>query len=331
MKEKLTKKDVGFAQIKNDILHSKEISWKAKGIYAYLYSKPNDWDFSADRICLDGIGDRKTILSGLKELEDYGVLERKRLGSGRVEYHITYEHKVLKTDCGDEDPKSENATVAFRHSGKNGLVSNKELNTNTDSLTNKEESPDLEYEEVEEKIPTQSPTRKFLNERRDEIGKPPIKPKKMTTNQEINFSVLKLLTYYRERVQEEHRELHILEKRDDSRNKKIAKLLKSCYEFFSYDDEKIKEMIEWWIEGAGEWCNYRPENCFMTTSCEDFMNREQKEIREKEKEDHKGKWQCEYGHWHEKGQECGHGLQRQMEERSSKFAGELSDKFKIKK
>ena len=333
MRDKLTKKDVGFAQIKNEIICSTFLSWKAKGIYAYLYSKPDDWDFSADRIRLEGIGDRKTILNGLKELEEYGLLERKRLGNGRVEYHITYEPKVLKTDYGSEEPKSENATVAFRHGGKNGLISNKEFITNKESLTNKEVSPEIEpeYEEIEDRIPTTSPTRKFLNQRREESGRPPIQPRKMTTNQEINFNVLKLLTHYRERVQEEHRELHILEKRDDSRNKKIAKLLRSCYEFFSFDDEKIKEMIEWWIEGNGEWCNYRPENCFMTTTCEDFMNREQKEANKKEKEDHKGKWKCEYGHWHEKGQECGHGLQRQMEARSSQFANQLGEKFKINK
>ena len=184
----------------------------------------------------------------------------------------------------------------------------------------------LQYEEVDEKISTASPSRKFTNQRRAETGRPPIAPRKMSSQQEINFEVLKLLTHFRERVREEHRELHILEKRDEARNKKIAKLLKGCYEFFSYDEYKIKDMIEWWIEGAGEWCQYRPENCFMTTACEDFMNKDVK----KDKDDNKGKWKCEYGHWHTKGQECGHGLLRQMEARSSQFASKLGEKFKVK-
>ncbi|NCU32532.1 MAG: hypothetical protein EOM23_06290 [Candidatus Moranbacteria bacterium] len=68
----------------------------------------------------------------------------------------------------------------------------------------------------------------------------------------------------------------------------------------------------------------------MTTTCEDFMNREQKEAREKSKDEHKGQWKCEYGHWHKKGQECGHGLQKAMEARSSQFANQLGEKFKIK-
>lgn len=42
-----------------------------------------------------------------------------------------------------------------------------------------------------------------------------------------------------------------------------------------------------------------------------------------------GKWKCEYGYWHEKNQECGHGLQRQMEKKSSQFADQLKNKFKI--
>ncbi len=40
MKEKLKKQDVGFAQVKNDVLGDPSLSWKAKGIYAYLYGNP---------------------------------------------------------------------------------------------------------------------------------------------------------------------------------------------------------------------------------------------------------------------------------------------------
>lgn len=209
---------------------------------------------------------------------------------------------------------------------------NTESSINTTRLIIQEEqsssSPEFKYEESEEKISTLNPKRKFLNERRAETGRPPMVSRKMSTSQEINFEVLKLLTHFRDRVQSEHRELNILVKRDEARNKKIAKLLKSCYEFFSYDEQKIKDMIEWWIEGAGEWCQYRPENCFMTTSCEDFMNKDIK----KEKEDNKGKWKCEYGHWHERGQECGHALAKTYKmDQTSSYAKNLSEKFKIKK
>lgn len=53
---KTQKAETGFAQIKNEILEDKNLSWKAKGIYAYMFSKPNDWDFSEARIARAGMG-----------------------------------------------------------------------------------------------------------------------------------------------------------------------------------------------------------------------------------------------------------------------------------
>jgi len=255
MKEKLSKKDVGFAQIKNEILSSTFLTWKAKGIYAYLYSKPDDWDFSADRICLEGIGDRKTILNGLKELEEFGVLERKRLGDGRVEYHITYEPTVPKTDCGDEEPKSGNATVAFGHGGKNGLISNKDLITNKEFITNKESF------EI------------FWNLYDKKVGKPKAEKKWNKLSPEEQKAILEYIPKY-----------------------KIAQ-----------PDKTYRKNPETFLNNRG-W---------------------EDELIADNKGENKGAWQCEYGYMHKRGEECGHALERRYQ--TSEYAGQLSDKFKIKR
>jgi hypothetical protein len=85
---KIIKEDIGFTQVGNSILYDKSISLKAKGLYAYLYSKPKGWSFSSLRImqeCADG---RDSIRAGLKELEALGVLTRRKKGDGTVEYSI---------------------------------------------------------------------------------------------------------------------------------------------------------------------------------------------------------------------------------------------------
>jgi hypothetical protein len=47
---KIEKAGVNYTQVSNVVLSNKKLSWKAKGIYAYLFSKPDDWDFSTKRM-----------------------------------------------------------------------------------------------------------------------------------------------------------------------------------------------------------------------------------------------------------------------------------------
>lgn len=45
--------------------------------------------------------------------------------------------------------------------------------------------------------------------------------------------------------------------------------------------------------------------------------------------DTKGKWKCKYGHIHEKGEECGHDLERRYQ--NSEYSQELKSKFQIRR
>jgi hypothetical protein len=66
---KLTVKN-NYATIPNNFLNRNDISLKAKGLFAYLQSKPNDWQFSKERIALqlkEGITSLKAAFSELKK------------------------------------------------------------------------------------------------------------------------------------------------------------------------------------------------------------------------------------------------------------------------
>lgn len=60
-----------FAVTPNELLKNPEISYKAKGLYAQIQSKPDGWDFSAERLALEGSEGRDSIRSGLRELEKF--------------------------------------------------------------------------------------------------------------------------------------------------------------------------------------------------------------------------------------------------------------------
>lgn len=134
-KQKLKKKEVGFTQIKNDVLENPKLSLRAKGMFCYLYSKPDDWEFSSERIVkVSSDGSRSTI-SAIKELEKAGYLTRKRLPTGKVEYFITYEPHVHSAQEASE-PVVRNAQETERPMGGAHNISNTELITNTEEETN---------------------------------------------------------------------------------------------------------------------------------------------------------------------------------------------------
>jgi len=122
---KLNKENIPFTMVANEVLYRSDLSMKAKGLFAYLFSKPNGWEFAANRIAKESSEGRKGILSMLQELEDAGLLHRKRLSNGKMQYKLEYTesqspHQGLRV----RKPKSPSPSVALGLSAQRGLVSN---------------------------------------------------------------------------------------------------------------------------------------------------------------------------------------------------------------
>ena len=162
MKEKLTKESIGYAQIKNEVLTDTKISLKAKGLFAYLYSKPDDWDFSGDRMAKENMEGRKAIYAALKELEIEGYLSRTKKPDGKVVYHISFSKKpTVQNGQQEKKPVDQNGKEPKRQRTKMGSISNKESLTNKEDITNKEI---ITSEEKKEIIDENSPMEKQIAE-----------------------------------------------------------------------------------------------------------------------------------------------------------------------
>lgn len=79
---KLRKPEQGWAWIPNTILQNKSLTLKAKGLWAYLNSKPDGWTFSIDRIATETADGRDAVRSAIHELESAGLLARTRRSIG---------------------------------------------------------------------------------------------------------------------------------------------------------------------------------------------------------------------------------------------------------
>lgn len=109
-----------FGVVPNDLLNNKQISFKAKGIYAYIQSKPDGWDFSIERISWDCNEGQSSVRSGIQELEKAGYLLRKMYknhkGHNQYDYYLydkpTYENPTL------ENPSLENPTLENQRTNK---------------------------------------------------------------------------------------------------------------------------------------------------------------------------------------------------------------------
>lgn len=122
----------------NHVLNNPDLSLKAKWLFGYIQSKPDWWDFSAERMAQDHKDWIDSIYAWLKELENAWFLERTKYQDELWHWQIEY---VLYI----------NPYQGFSRIGKtlNNIKkedSNKELNTSIDVLSQKAH--------IEEKKPT---------------------------------------------------------------------------------------------------------------------------------------------------------------------------------
>lgn len=72
-------KDNPYVMMNKTGLNDPRLSFKAKGILAYLLSKPDDWKVMVSELINSSTDGKTAVYSGLKELEENGYLKRVRV------------------------------------------------------------------------------------------------------------------------------------------------------------------------------------------------------------------------------------------------------------
>jgi len=75
-----------FTTVPNTIVNNSDLSWKAKGIFLYLASKSDVWQFYMTEIQNNATDGKTALQSGIKELEDTGYLVREKRHSDSGEF-----------------------------------------------------------------------------------------------------------------------------------------------------------------------------------------------------------------------------------------------------
>ena len=132
-----------FTVVCNYITKDKRLSWKAKGIWLYAFSRPNDWVFHTNDLMNQSTDGRDSVRAGLKELENCGYLKRERKRNvgkfNNIEwvFHETPQSDLKNKVPQTEKPASENRPLINTDS----LVSIEKENKETTTTSSKRKEP----------------------------------------------------------------------------------------------------------------------------------------------------------------------------------------------
>ena len=111
MSNTLRKNKNPYGSSPRKLLEDKNISLKAKGIYAFMECKIDGWNFTASSMATQLKESRKTILAAMQELKATGWLTYHKNKDGSGVYELIGNYVI--------SPKSENDTMALQsHSPK---------------------------------------------------------------------------------------------------------------------------------------------------------------------------------------------------------------------
>jgi hypothetical protein len=79
-----------FGAAPNELLNNPQISLKAKGLYSYLNSKPENWDFSVESIANQVKEGVDSVRAAVHELERFGYLIREKYQNEKGFWEVDY-------------------------------------------------------------------------------------------------------------------------------------------------------------------------------------------------------------------------------------------------
>lgn len=130
-----------YTNVSNEVIKDDKLSWKARGIFVYLWSQSNNWNFYVSEIAKHSPGGEASLRSGLKELEGQGYLKRvhshdKKGGFDGMEW-ILHDHHVKNCNDGkieQNKPKMLEKPSDGKHIGcENHPMENRTLITNNNN------------------------------------------------------------------------------------------------------------------------------------------------------------------------------------------------------
>ncbi|MBJ8128930.1 DnaD domain protein [Bacillus cereus group sp. N3] len=125
-------KTKNYSVVNNTGLRDERLSWKAKGILAYILTLPDDWVFYREELATHAKDGLDSLRSGMKELKEYGYLQRLpiRNDNNKIVSWETVIHEVPQVEPLADFPPVGNPPVENPELLNTNIPSTNKLNTN---------------------------------------------------------------------------------------------------------------------------------------------------------------------------------------------------------
>jgi len=261
--------DKGYTKIANEILeklYEIPIDREPMRIVLFVLRKTYGWGKKRDRISLSQFvsalkKDRSTICRDIRKLINMKIIIRIQDDNGsEYEFNKNYDswEVVAPTPRGTNDnrvvaPVTIDPVAPTPHTKEN----------NTKETIQKKESKNKNFSTT----PKPNTEKGWRDVRRVEAGKEPSKTPR-SEKQIETFEALKWKDYFREQGHSQHG-MQFFKVKNEKREKVVSKLVITAAK-----EVDMKGLIDWWFEGAGEWAEYEPEQCFSSKTLERFLNKD---------------------------------------------------------
>lgn len=124
-----------YTVMSNYHFREKDMSLKAKGLLSLMLSLPNDWDYSIKGLVDYSKDSKDSVMSGLKELEEFGYLKRTMVKNDKGQFE-GYDYNIF------EKPQRENPYAENPNTENPTQLNTNILNTNNNKKENTKEKND---------------------------------------------------------------------------------------------------------------------------------------------------------------------------------------------
>ena len=136
-----------YTKIPNELLNDPTLSFKAKGLYCHMASKPDNYNFTVRSLATQFPDGVRSILNAINELKKRGWVNYIKSGDGTGKYSLITSLSLIATpdtnnsiqaepntsnDIKGADPNIENPNVGFSNLRKSARINKKDFNNNKD-------------------------------------------------------------------------------------------------------------------------------------------------------------------------------------------------------
>ena len=101
-----------YVKIPNDLVDDPTISWKAKGLFCHMASKPDTWNFTVRSLASQFPDGKSAIFAALDELKDRGWITSTKRANGQGKYKLETSLEPESDNQYEAMPESDNRTEA---------------------------------------------------------------------------------------------------------------------------------------------------------------------------------------------------------------------------